>query len=128
MTVRNCSASGITGGRGGDISHDVIQEASNKHIQFPFLFLFEFLSETYPLLVLSIIRVMTALYCWASGITGGGEGGDIFHNVIKVASNQHIQFAVLFLVAHDSNSQDSVFRKSSDNKLLVCKFTGVRAL
>ena len=68
---------------------------------------------------------MTARYCWASGITGGG-GGDIFHNVIKVASNQHIQFSVLFLVEHDSNSKDSVSRKSSDNKLLVCKFTGLR--
>ena len=44
-----------------------------------------------------------------------------FRNVIKVGSNQHIQFSVLFLVAHDSNSQDSVSRKSSDNKLLVCK-------
>ena len=71
MTVRNCWASGITRGRGGDLFHDVIQEASNQHRQFSFLFLFEFLSETYPLLVLSIIWVMTALYCWASGITGG---------------------------------------------------------
>ena len=68
---------------------------------------------------------MTACYCWASGITGG-RGGYIFHIVIKVASNQHIQFSVLFLVAHDSNSQDSVSRKSSDNKLLVFKFTGLR--
>ena len=56
----------------------------------------------------------------------GGEGGNIFYNVIKVESNQHIQFAVLLLVAHDSNSQDSISRKSSDNKLLVCKFTGLR--
>ena len=72
---------------------------------------------------------MTVRNCWASGITGGGgEGGDIFHNVIKVASNQHIQFSFLFLVAHDSNSQDSISRMSSDNKLLVCKFTGLRGL
>ena len=42
-------ALGITGGRGGDIFHDVIEVASNQHIQFPFLFLFEFLSKTYPL-------------------------------------------------------------------------------
>ena len=71
---------------------------------------------------------MTALYCWASGITrgGGGQGGGIFYNVIKVASNLHIQFAVLVLIAHDSNSQDSVFRKSSDNNLLIRKFTGLR--
>ena len=68
----------------------------------------------------------TAHYCQASGITGGGEGGDIFHNVIKVAGNQHIQFSVLLLVAHDPNSQDSVSRKSSDNKLLVCKLTGLK--
>ena len=57
---------------------------------------------------------------------GGGEDEDIFHNDIKVASDQHIQFVVLVLAAHDSNSQDSVSRKSSDNKLLVCKFTGLR--
>ena len=52
--------------------------------------------------------------------------GAFFYNVIKVASNLHIQFAVLVLVAHDSNSQDSDFRKSSDNNLLICKFTGLR--
>ena len=48
---------------------------------------------------------MTARYCWASRIIGGGggEGENIFHNDIKVASGQHIQFAVLVLVAHDSN-------------------------
>ena len=47
---------------------------------------------------------MTARYCWASRIMGGGgEGENIFHNDIKVASSQHIQFAVLALVAHDSN-------------------------
>ena len=52
--------------------------------------------------------------------------GAFFYNVIKIASNLHIQFAVLVLVAHDLNSQDSVFRKSSDNNLLICKFTGLR--
>ena len=69
---------------------------------------------------------MTARYCWASGSKRGG--GDIFDNVIKVASNQHIQFSVLFFVAHDSNSQDSVSRKSSDNKLPVDYLLDCRAL
>ena len=72
---------------------------------------------------------MTACNCWASGIMGGGGGGgEIFHNIIKVVSNQHTQFSVLFLVTDDSNSQDSVSRKSSDNKLIVCKFTKLQAL
>ena len=124
MTVRNCWASGITGGRGGDIFHDVIEVASNQHLQFLFLFLFEFLFKAYPLSVLSIIWVITARNGHQE--LRGREGGDIFHNVMKIASNQHIQFSVLFLVVHGSNSQDSVSRKSSENRLLVCKFSWQR--
>ena len=52
--------------------------------------------------------------------------GTYFKNVIEVASDQHIQVSVLRLVALDSNSQDSVSRKSSGNKLLACKLTGLR--
>ena len=71
---------------------------------------------------------MTVHYCWASGIPegGGGERMRTYFTMTKVASDQHIQFAVLVLVTHNSNSQDSVSRKLSDNKLLVCKFTELR--